>query len=104
MRFFCRDDAVVEATADDEHASVAGEIEPPHVPQPHQGLVLQRRRFLKLSLLKWKLVFGPDITVFSNSAGLYEYKHDGSKARELEEAIGIKVIRHTKCDVAAKEI
>ncbi|EXB92421.1 hypothetical protein L484_021405 [Morus notabilis] len=41
-----------------------------------------------------KSVFGPNIAVFSNSAGLYEYDHDGSKARVLERAIGIKVIRH----------
>ncbi|PQQ00737.1 uncharacterized protein Pyn_10115 [Prunus yedoensis var. nudiflora] len=46
------------------------------------------------SLQQCKSVFGPDIAVFSNSAGLYEYDHDGSKARELEGAIGIKVIRH----------
>ncbi|XP_050382753.1 phosphatidylglycerophosphate phosphatase 1, chloroplastic/mitochondrial [Argentina anserina] len=46
------------------------------------------------SLEQCKSVFGPDIAVFSNSAGLYEYDHDGSKARELESAIGIKVIRH----------
>ncbi|XP_004303858.1 PREDICTED: uncharacterized protein LOC101303827 [Fragaria vesca subsp. vesca] len=46
------------------------------------------------SLEQCKSVFGPDIAVFSNSAGLYEYDHDGSKARELEGAIGIKVIRH----------
>lgn len=80
------------------------------------------------SLEQCKSVFGPDIAVFSNSAGnfwqnpvgkfccfycwlwifvkvmilvwwlgLYEYDHDGSKARELEGAIGIKVIRHSKC-------
>ncbi|KAM1016422.1 hypothetical protein ACFX13_046860 [Malus domestica] len=46
------------------------------------------------SLEQCKSVFGPDIAVFSNSAGLYEYDHDGSRARELEGAIGIKVIRH----------
>ncbi|PRQ52056.1 putative phosphatidylglycerophosphatase [Rosa chinensis] len=46
------------------------------------------------SLEQCKSVFGPDIAVFSNSAGLNEYDHDGSKARELEGAIGIKVIRH----------
>ncbi|XP_048448059.1 phosphatidylglycerophosphate phosphatase 1, chloroplastic/mitochondrial isoform X2 [Pyrus x bretschneideri] len=46
------------------------------------------------SLEQCKSVFGPDIAVFSNSAGLYEYDHDGSKARELEGAVGIKVIRH----------
>ncbi|RXH70423.1 hypothetical protein DVH24_007679 [Malus domestica] len=44
------------------------------------------------------------VVILVSWLGLYEYKHDGSKARELEEAIGIKVIRHAKCDVAAKEI
>ncbi|KAK9284429.1 hypothetical protein L1049_023602 [Liquidambar formosana] len=41
-----------------------------------------------------KSVFGDDIAVFSNSAGLYEFDPDGSKARALEKAIGIKVLRH----------
>ncbi|GMN54900.1 hypothetical protein TIFTF001_024034 [Ficus carica] len=46
------------------------------------------------SLEQCKSVFGPNIAVFSNSAGLFEYDHDGSKARVLEGTIGIKVIRH----------
>ncbi|XP_011026282.1 PREDICTED: uncharacterized protein LOC105126932 [Populus euphratica] len=46
------------------------------------------------SIERCKSVFGNDIAVFSNSAGLFEYDHDGSKARALEKAIGIKVIRH----------
>ncbi|KAJ7960686.1 haloacid dehalogenase (HAD) superfamily protein [Quillaja saponaria] len=46
------------------------------------------------SLERCKSVFGPDIAVFSNSAGLLEYDHDGSKAKTLERAVGIKVIRH----------
>ncbi|GMP67788.1 hypothetical protein CsSME_00027660 [Camellia sinensis var. sinensis] len=46
------------------------------------------------SLERCKSVFGNDIAVFSNSAGLYEFDHDGRKARALEGAIGIKVIRH----------
>ncbi|KAG6419424.1 hypothetical protein SASPL_121646 [Salvia splendens] len=41
-----------------------------------------------------KSLFGSNIAVFSNSAGLSEYDPDGRKARALEEAIGIKVIRH----------
>ncbi|XP_062105770.1 phosphatidylglycerophosphate phosphatase 1, chloroplastic/mitochondrial [Humulus lupulus] len=49
---------------------------------------------LASSLEECKSVFGPNIAVFSNSAGLYEYDHDGSKAKTLERAIGIKVIRH----------
>uniref|UniRef100_A0A6N2NHQ5 Uncharacterized protein n=1 Tax=Salix viminalis TaxID=40686 RepID=A0A6N2NHQ5_SALVM len=49
---------------------------------------------LVASIEKCKSVFGNDIAVFSNSAGLFEYDHDGSKARALEEAVGIKVIRH----------
>ncbi|CAL0314635.1 unnamed protein product [Lupinus luteus] len=49
---------------------------------------------LESSLDRCKLEFGPHVAVFSNSAGLREYDHDGSKARMLESAIGIKVIRH----------
>ncbi|KAF4351173.1 hypothetical protein F8388_024204 [Cannabis sativa] len=49
---------------------------------------------LASSLDECKAVFRPNIAVFSNSAGLYEYVHDGSKANALEKAIGIKVIRH----------
>ncbi|KAH1034717.1 hypothetical protein GYH30_054911 [Glycine max] len=49
---------------------------------------------LESSLECCKSEFGHDIAVFSNSAGLHEYDHDGSKARMLEGAIGIKVIRH----------
>ncbi|KAF5481464.1 hypothetical protein F2P56_002111 [Juglans regia] len=49
---------------------------------------------LSSSLELCKSVFGPEIAVFSNSAGLYEYDIDGSKARELEGVIGIKVIMH----------
>uniref|UniRef100_A0A7N0ZRF1 Uncharacterized protein n=1 Tax=Kalanchoe fedtschenkoi TaxID=63787 RepID=A0A7N0ZRF1_KALFE len=41
-----------------------------------------------------KSVFGNDIAVFSNSAGLSEYDPDGLKARALEKAIGIRVLRH----------
>ncbi|KAL5757652.1 hypothetical protein ACOSP7_020263 [Xanthoceras sorbifolium] len=46
------------------------------------------------SIDRCKLVFGNDIAVFSNSSGLFEYDHEGSKARKLEGKIGIKVIRH----------
>ncbi|OWM78764.1 hypothetical protein CDL15_Pgr002935 [Punica granatum] len=46
------------------------------------------------SIDQCKSVFGPNIAVFSNSAGLLEYDHDGSKAKALEWAVGIKVIRH----------
>ncbi|XP_028760283.1 uncharacterized protein LOC114718997 [Neltuma alba] len=49
---------------------------------------------LASSMERCKSAFGPDIAVFSNSAGLHEYDHDGSKAKALEEAIGIRVIRH----------
>ncbi|XWS44474.1 hypothetical protein CRYUN_Cryun15aG0047900 [Craigia yunnanensis] len=49
---------------------------------------------LRPSIEQCKDVFGPDIAVFSNSAGLLEYDHDGSKAKKLEGTIGIKVIRH----------
>ncbi|KAK6917964.1 PGP phosphatase, mitochondrial/chloroplastic [Dillenia turbinata] len=46
------------------------------------------------SLEQCKSVFGGNIAIFSNSAGLQEYDPDGSKAKLLEEALGIKVIRH----------
>lgn len=46
------------------------------------------------SMEKCKSVFGDNIAVFSNSAGLLEYDIDGRKAKSLEGAIGIKVIRH----------
>lgn len=49
---------------------------------------------LSSSIEQCKSVFGHDIAVFSNSAGLYEYDHDASKAMKLEGKIGIKVIRH----------
>ncbi|CAI8597753.1 unnamed protein product [Vicia faba] len=55
---------------------------------------------LESSLESCKSEFGQDIAVFSNSAGLREYDHDGSKARNLESAIGIKVIRHRRIDSA----
>ncbi|PWA71387.1 haloacid dehalogenase (HAD) superfamily protein [Artemisia annua] len=41
-----------------------------------------------------KAVFGSNVAVFSNSAGLEEYDPDGRKARALEFVIGIRVIRH----------
>nr|XP_043638005.1 phosphatidylglycerophosphate phosphatase 1, chloroplastic/mitochondrial [Erigeron canadensis] len=41
-----------------------------------------------------KSVFGNNIAVFSNSAGLQEYDPDGRKARAVEFVIGIRVIRH----------
>ncbi|XP_054790184.1 phosphatidylglycerophosphate phosphatase 1, chloroplastic/mitochondrial-like [Prosopis cineraria] len=49
---------------------------------------------LASSLELCKSEFGPDIAIFSNSTGLHEYDHDGSKAKALEEAIGIRVVRH----------
>ncbi|GJU55442.1 haloacid dehalogenase superfamily protein [Tanacetum coccineum] len=42
-----------------------------------------------------KAVFGSNVAVFSNSAGLLEYDPDGRKARALEFVIGIRVIRHS---------
>ncbi|KAG8364773.1 hypothetical protein BUALT_Bualt18G0033600 [Buddleja alternifolia] len=48
------------------------------------------------SIQHCKSLFGEhNIAVFSNSAGLSEYDPDGGKARALEDAIGIKVIRHS---------
>ncbi|GLT37406.1 hypothetical protein SLA2020_117240 [Shorea laevis] len=49
---------------------------------------------LASSLEQCKAVFGHDVAVFSNSAGLLEYDRDGSKAKALERTIGIKVVRH----------
>ncbi|KAM3382678.1 phosphatidylglycerophosphate phosphatase 1, chloroplastic/mitochondrial [Capsicum galapagoense] len=49
---------------------------------------------LASSMEQCKSLFGNNIAVFSNSAGLTEYDPDGRKARILERAIGIKVIRH----------
>ncbi|KAM7497789.1 hypothetical protein LguiA_022203 [Lonicera macranthoides] len=47
------------------------------------------------SSMEWcKSVFGDNIAVFSNSSGLQEYDPDGRKARTLESAIGIRVVRH----------
>ncbi|CAA0808673.1 haloacid dehalogenase (HAD) superfamily protein [Striga hermonthica] len=46
------------------------------------------------SVEQCKSLFGNNVAVFSNSAGLYEYDPDGRKATALEDAIGIKVIRH----------
>ncbi|KAH7861638.1 hypothetical protein Vadar_028739 [Vaccinium darrowii] len=49
---------------------------------------------IRSSMEQCKSVFGDDIAVFSNSAGLLEFDPDGRKARAVEYAIGIKVIRH----------
>ncbi|WOG91811.1 hypothetical protein DCAR_0311065 [Daucus carota subsp. sativus] len=51
-------------------------------------------RPLRISVEECKSVFGTNIAVFSNSAGLQEYDRDGRIARALEFKIGIKVIRH----------
>ncbi|KAL3638287.1 hypothetical protein CASFOL_017658 [Castilleja foliolosa] len=61
---------------------------------------------LRSSVEQCKSLFGANIAVFSNSAGLYEYDPDGRKAAALEDAIGIKVIRHgvKKPAGAAEEI
>ncbi|XP_077243691.1 haloacid dehalogenase (HAD) superfamily protein isoform X1 [Tasmannia lanceolata] len=50
---------------------------------------------LATSLDRCKSTFGhTKLAVFSNSAGLYQYDPDGSKAEALENSIGIHVIRH----------
>lgn len=49
---------------------------------------------LETSIGQCKSVFGNNIAVCSNSAGLFEFDPDGRKARALESAIGIKVARH----------
>ncbi|KAK1404846.1 Haloacid dehalogenase superfamily protein [Heracleum sosnowskyi] len=49
---------------------------------------------IRSSVEDCKSVFGNNIAVFSNSAGLHQYDPDGRKARAVEFKIGIKVIRH----------
>lgn len=49
---------------------------------------------LESSLESCKSVFGDNVAVFSNSAGLDQYDADGSKARAVEETIGVHVVRH----------
>lgn len=47
------------------------------------------------------VVFSLNVTftfMLSDALGLYEYDHDGSKAKALEGSIGIKVIRHSECE------
>ncbi|KAM3247463.1 hypothetical protein P3L10_009230 [Capsicum annuum] len=49
---------------------------------------------LASSIDQCKSLFGNNIAVYSNSAGLDEYDPGGRKARILERVIGIKVIKH----------
>ncbi|CAH9107450.1 unnamed protein product [Cuscuta europaea] len=49
---------------------------------------------LESSIHHCKSVFGNNIAIFSNSAGLHEYDPDGRISMLLERTIGIKVIRH----------
>lgn len=49
---------------------------------------------LRESLQNCKSLFGDNVAVLSNSAGLYQYDPDGRIAKALEGAIGISVIRH----------
>ncbi|KAF6175078.1 hypothetical protein GIB67_038991 [Kingdonia uniflora] len=58
------------------------------------------------NLEQCKSVFGDNIIVFSNSAGLYQYDPDGLKARAVEDSLGIHVIRHgaKKPDGTAEDI
>ncbi|KAK6142284.1 hypothetical protein DH2020_022632 [Rehmannia glutinosa] len=48
---------------------------------------------LESSIEHCKTLFGNNIAVFSNSAGLSEYDPDGRKARALEDAFGIKGVK-----------
>ncbi|MQL77089.1 hypothetical protein Taro_009485 [Colocasia esculenta] len=53
---------------------------------------------ISASLAQCVSTFPGRVAVFSNSAGLYRYDPDGSKAKTLEDAIGgIHVIMHGKC-------
>ncbi|KAK9153196.1 hypothetical protein Sjap_000676 [Stephania japonica] len=47
-------------------------------------------------------VFGGNVVIFSNSAGLDQYDVGGSKARDIEKAIGIHVIRHGRAGLTPK--
>ncbi|KAL1567311.1 Phosphatidylglycerophosphate phosphatase 1, chloroplastic/mitochondrial [Salvia divinorum] len=47
------------------------------------------------SIEQCRSLFGDNVAIFSNSAGLTEYDPDGEKARALEDSIGMKVIRHS---------
>ncbi|VFQ64409.1 unnamed protein product [Cuscuta campestris] len=49
---------------------------------------------LESSFQHCKSLFGNNIAIFSNSAGLLEYDPDGRSSLVLEGTIGIKVIRH----------
>ncbi|KAF8409167.1 hypothetical protein HHK36_005241 [Tetracentron sinense] len=49
---------------------------------------------LESSLDLCKSVFGDNIAIFSNSAGLAQYDADGFKARAIEDSVGICVIKH----------
>ncbi|KAF9625015.1 hypothetical protein IFM89_017064 [Coptis chinensis] len=59
---------------------------------------------LESSLDSCKSVFGDNVAVFSNSAGLSQYDANGSKARTLEQSIGIHVIRHGKGEEAGGSV
>ncbi|XP_043701532.1 phosphatidylglycerophosphate phosphatase 1, chloroplastic/mitochondrial [Telopea speciosissima] len=49
---------------------------------------------LNPSLERCRSVFDGNVAIFSNSAGLYQYDIDGSKAAAIEKSLGIRVIRH----------
>ncbi|MCL7026712.1 hypothetical protein MKW94_000675 [Papaver nudicaule] len=61
---------------------------------------------LTTSLDQCRSVFGDNVAVFSNSAGLRQFDADGTKARAVEESIGVHVLRHSVKKPAgdAKEI
>ncbi|KAI3830803.1 hypothetical protein MKX03_002891 [Papaver bracteatum] len=61
---------------------------------------------LETSLDHCRSVFGDNVVVFSNSAGLRQFDADGTKARAVEESIGVHVLRHSVKKPAgdAKEI
>ncbi|XP_042483845.1 phosphatidylglycerophosphate phosphatase 1, chloroplastic/mitochondrial [Macadamia integrifolia] len=49
---------------------------------------------LNTSLERCRSVFDENVAIFSNSAGLYQYDVDGSKAAAIEKSLGIRVVRH----------
>ncbi|OVA18936.1 Mitochondrial PGP phosphatase [Macleaya cordata] len=57
---------------------------------------------LSSSLEQCRSVFGDNVVVFSNSAGLRQFDADNTKARALEESIGIHVLRHSVKKPAGK--
>lgn len=58
---------------------------------------LQVHPFVEESLEECIRVFGRDsVALYSNSAGLHQFDPDGEEAARLEEAMGVRVLRHAE--------